>query len=289
MRAGFAFLIALSLFLPIHVLHASELPHFTFEAPTPLRPVVARLERINPTVYRETMQMMGLVHSGSVIRVILAPEHSQWAQQAPSWASGYAYSQLGTIVLLPHRIVSYPYDSLANVLVHEVAHVLLARAAHGNLVPRWFDEGLAMVAAHAWDLEDRARLTWFMVVDNPPSLKTLNSLFQKDEGSAKQAYVLSHAFVRFLLKEFGSEFPRRLLGVIAQQVPFEEAFSQVALISLAQAETVFWTRQTVWTKWVPVATSSLALWLGIIALSLYAFKKQRQRAESLKRQWDEDD
>ena len=54
--------------------------------------------------------------------------------------SGYALSRESVVVLLPERILSYPHGSLEEVLRHELAHVLIARAAGQRPVPRWLNE-----------------------------------------------------------------------------------------------------------------------------------------------------
>jgi hypothetical protein len=235
------------------------------------------------------MELVGLPSPGDPIRVVVASEQSEWAQHAPSWASGYAIPRRAIIVILPHRVVAYPYDSLENVLSHEVAHIFTTRASKGQIVPRWFDEGLAMVAARTWDFEDGARLTWAIVMRDPVSLETLDALFREDQGSARKAYVLSHALVRFFIQEFGRDWPRKMLALISQGVSFQEAFSRTTFKPLHQAEAAFWANQTVWTRWAPAVTSTIALWLGILSLALYVFKKQRQRARALKRKWQEED
>ena len=60
----------------------------------------------------------------------------------------------GLIVLLPERVPSYPDSSLDDVLLHETAHVLVARAAGGRPLPRWFQEGMAMIAGRSWGRDD---------------------------------------------------------------------------------------------------------------------------------------
>ena len=235
------------------------------------------------------MHLVGLAQPGDPIRVVVATEQSEWAHRAPSWASGYALSRVGIIVIFPERVVAYPYDSLENVLSHEVAHILTTRAAKGQFIPRWFDEGLAMVAAHSWDFEDGARLTWAMVIGEPISLEHLDRLFHQDSASAKKAYVLSHAVVRFFIQEFGQDWPRKMLAAVSQGLSFQDAFFRTTFRPLDKAEAAFWANQTVWTRWVPAVTSTLALWLGIVGLAIYAFRKQRQRAKALTRQWQEED
>ena len=48
--------------------------------------------------------------------------------------------------------------TLEDVLRHEVAHVLISRAAGGRAVPRWFHEGVAMSVDAGWDLSTRSWL-----------------------------------------------------------------------------------------------------------------------------------
>ena len=146
-----------------------------------------------------------------------------------------------------------------------------------------------MVAAHSWDFEDGARLTWAIVTGDPISLDHVDALFHKDGASAKQAYVLSHAIVRYFMQEFGRDWPRQVLAGLGRGLSFEEAFARTTFKSLKKAEAAFWAHQTVWTRWVPAVTSTIALWIGILGLALYAFKKQRQRAEALKRRWEQEE
>jgi hypothetical protein len=104
------------------------------------------------------MQLLRITDPGPAIRVVLASETSDWAHQVPSSTAGFAVAEDNLVVLFPSRSPTYPQDSLEDVLHHEVAHVLIARAADGRPVPRWFNEGLAMALERTWGLQDEARL-----------------------------------------------------------------------------------------------------------------------------------
>ena len=289
MRIGMTVLTSVLIFFSIPFVYPFEPPILKFEAPPSFQSTVTRLERIDQSRFRQPLDLVGLSNPGDPIRVVVPSEHSQWAQHAPDWAAGYAIPRREIIVILPQRVVAYPYDSLENVLVHEVAHVFNARAAKGHIIPRWFDEGLAMVAARTWDFEDGARLTWALIMGNPVSLETLDDLFYEDSGSAKKAYVLSHALVRFFIQKFGRNWPRDMFVFISQGASFREAFFQTTSRPLRKAEAAFWANQSVLTRWAPAITSTIVLWLGILGLALYVFKKQRQRAKAVRRQWKEED
>ena len=274
----------------LSVVHAREIPLLVFESSEPLNPIVVRLKRIETTRLRESMQFVGLDQPGDPIRVIVASEQSDWAQRVPTWASGYALSRLGIIVLFPERVVGYPYDSLENVLFHEVAHILTERAAQGQTIPRWFDEGIAMVAVPFLgsgrpcqaDVGHGHRKSNF-------ARTPLTHSFTKMALRLSRPMFFLYALVRYFIQEFGREWPRHMLASLAAGLSFEEAFLRTTFTPLKRAEAAFWNNQTVWTRWVPAVTSSVVLWVGILGLAFYAFKKQRQRAEALKRQWKEED
>ena len=101
------------------------------------------------------MRLLRLDDPGGAIRVVLASDTSDWARQVPPTTAGFAVGEDSLVVLFPSRSLTYPHDTLEDVLHHEVAHVLIARAAGGRPVPRWFHEGLAMTAERTWGFEDR--------------------------------------------------------------------------------------------------------------------------------------
>lgn len=271
------------------VLLGAVSPQFIFEAPEALEPLVVRLKETNPASLQHVVDIMGLQQSGPPIRVILAPNESPLAQEAPEWMSGYAIGQDSTMVLFSDRTSFYPNDSLHKVFLHEMAHILAHRAAGGQPLPRWFDEGLAMMAARTWDLEDRARLVWAMVSTTEISLDELNSLFVKDDTSVRKAYVLAHAFTLDLLEHIHHTAPQQILAKVKQGLSFPEAFAQTTLMTLPHAEEDFWSRQTLWNRWIPVATSSGMVWLTITFLAFWAYSKQRRRSATIQQQWKEDD
>ena len=271
------------------ILRGDISPQFIIEAPEALHPLAARLKEMNPASLQHIMDFMGLQHPGPPIRVILAPNGSPLAQEAPEWMSGYAEGHASTIVLFTDRTLTYPNDSLNDVFLHEIAHILAHRAAGEQPLPRWFDEGLAMMAARTWDFEDRARLVWAMVSGTEVSLDELNSLFVSDDTSVRRAYVLAHAFTLDLLEHTQRDVPKLILAKVKQGLPFSEAFAQSTFMTLTHAEENFWSRQTLWNRWIPVATSSGMVWLTITLLAFWAYTKQRRRSAAIKKQWREDD
>ena len=84
---------------------------------------------------------------------------------------------------------------------------------------------------------------------------------------------------------------RRLtrLAERADGVPFEEAVQAVTGRSVLEFERDFWAQQTAWRRWIPVMTSSTIIWVAIMLVAWAAFRKQRQRASAVKRQWEKEE
>ncbi len=234
-----------------------------------------RLRGLDRDTLRTIVQLVGLEDPGPPIRVMLAPEDSELARATSSWIAGFAHGATGTIVLFPSRSLQYPHDSLEAVVRHEVAHILIVRAADGQAVPRWFNEGLAVVAERAWHFEDRWQLGWALVSADQVRMDEVNDLFQAGSSGAGQAYALASAFVRHLIATQGSDVPARILAAVAKGVPFEVAFEQATGRSLVDAERTFHVELTSWTQQLPLLTSPYVLWMIVTLLALCCHLRER--------------
>lgn len=264
----------------------APLPELAIEAPPELRRYLARLDHLDRERLAGAMALSGLDAPGEPIRVILAPEGSPLARRVPPWVSGYAIGELDTVVVFPTRAAAYPYDSLEELLQHEVAHVLVHRAAGGGEVPRWLHEGIAMTAGGAWDLEDTGRFGLTVARQGEVPLARLPDLFAGGGAASARAYAVSGGFVRFLIGRHGGEVTGAILAGLADGLPFREAFRRAAGESLAEAEEAFWRRQTFWHRWMPLVTSSTVLWIGVTALAVWAIRRRRQRDAERFARWE---
>ncbi|HSB64629.1 MAG TPA: hypothetical protein VLJ18_10710 [Thermoanaerobaculia bacterium] len=229
------------------------------------------------------MELVGLDAPGPDIHVVLAPESSPLARNVPAWVSGYtdaATSDAGSIVvLLAERTPSYPDGGLEEVLAHEVTHVLIHRASAGRRVPRWFDEGLAMLAARSWRLRDETELALGVLMGPRVPLWKLDDLFGGDRREVEHGYALAGTLVNDLLDRYGPAVPRLVLARLARGDPFEEAVRGATGATLLDVGEAFYARQASLKRWIPILTSTAALWFGISILAIVAaIRKRRRRA-----------
>lgn len=261
-------------------------PDFLIEAPPSLAAVADEVRVIGSGDFSGALLMTGLMGFSSPMRVVLAPGESDVARQTPGWVSGFANGDTRTIVLFPDRVSRYPDDSLRTLVHHEVTHVLVTEAARGRPVPRWFNEGVATVAAREWGIEDRARYAAAVVGRGPRTADALDQGFAEGGRRVTRAYALSAAFVRWLRVEYGEFVTARILELLGRDMAFREAFVRATGDTLERAEHRFFVREALWHTWVPFLTSSGVLWAAITALAVIAIRRRRTKSAAMRESWD---
>jgi len=282
----------LSVYLAVLVLFAIEVdsattPTLVVEGSSRFGRDAARVEALAEGDFSIALELTGLEDFGPPVHVVLAAEDSPAAARVPAWVSGFTVAGRGLIVLFPQRVPSYPDRNLEALLHHELAHVLVARAARGRPVPRWFNEGLATVAAREWGLEDRARSAAALIGKGPRSTADLDQAFEAPgSAAARRAYAVSAALMRSLQHRFGNAMPGRVLHLIGRDLSFDEAFRRVTGSTVESATQRYFVKEAFWYTWLPFLTSSAVLWMAITLLALVAIRRRRERSAAMHAKWD---
>ena len=268
---------------------SQTLPTLRIDAPASLDAVAETVGQFPVSRLTTAMTLAGLTRAGPPIDVLLIAERSDLARGTPPWISGFADAGRNLVVLFPSRARSYPSDSLETLLQHEVAHILFSRAAQGRPVPRWFNEGLALAAERPVGLGDRSRLAWTLVRYGVVSLPELERLFGQGRAANQRAYAVASSLVRDLLRAHGDTSAGRVLSLVGQGRPFDEAFETATGEPLLTAVDRFWSRQRLWGRWIPFLSGPAFLWMVITLLALYAFRAHCLRRAEQRRRWEEEE
>ena len=256
------------------------------DAPAELESVASQVRDFDTTRLVSVMRLTGIQDADPPIQMVLMPEQSATARDTPEWVAGFADSEDDLVVLFPSRIGSYPYGTLEGVVYHEVAHVLINRAANGQQVPRWFNEGLAGAAERSWDLGDRSRFTWELVVGHALTATQLETLFGRGGREVARAYVLSEALVRDILQRHGPSTAARLLRRMGDGASFEAALYATTGLTVSEHVRLFWDRHAVWKRWIAMAGHPFTLWGFATFLALVAIWRHRRRRVERRQQWE---
>ena len=95
--------------------------------------------------------------------------------RVPDWGLAVAFPVTSDIVMRSPRLVSGQSAFAPQVLAHELAHVYLGLYLGTSLraAPRWFQEGLASLAAGEWGLSERVDLALALLTGRPLGLERL--------------------------------------------------------------------------------------------------------------------
>jgi len=196
-----------------------------------------------------------------------------------------------TIVLRSPRTDPAGGWDVRGVARHELVHGLLHLAIN-QPIPRWLNEGLAILMADELSFLDDSRLTMQAVLGHLIPLPLLMAGFPAGEGPRTQAYAQAASFARFLLGRGGMPGVRLLLATLAEGHDAGTAFRTAYGTSLAELEEQW--RQGLarrFSVFTLITTSSVLGGVGVplllVALVRRAVQRRRKLAEWAGQERDE--
>jgi hypothetical protein len=178
---------------------------------------------------------------------------------------------------------------LGEVFRHELAHVALEDAVGGRPVPRWFNEGFAVMASGETSFVRVQTLFTATVSDNLLTLGQLERTFPADENQAGIAYAEAADVVRFLVRR---EDQHRFRGLVSRLRDGETMDS--ALLNSYGEETS--TLESEWRQDVakrftfyPVLFSGTTIWAATLGLFALGWRKKRRKAAATLARWEREE
>ena len=226
------------------------------------------------------------------IRVTICRTLEEFEQRAGSYAGaqvgGIAESERGAIIVKgPHLLP--PGQDYRGMLRHELLHVLIARNTDLANVPRWFNEGVAMVMSRELRWANTMRVAHMYVRRRVIPYLELDFAFAPlgNEMVFGDAYAEAYSMTLHLIDEVGEErFWRVVLAL--NEMRFEEALAEHA--GLTPGALYEGWRRSLW-KSVLVASlvSGFTLFDVMAILLVMAYFRKRRRGRTILRAWDEEE
>lgn len=209
----------------------------------------------------------------------------------PEWASGSAYPSDYLMVIRTNKLGKYPELDISSVFVHELSHIFLHHALKDSpvFVPSWFNEGIAMLEARKWGMRDSYELASTLIIGHYIPLRDLRGRFPRESYEARRAYVESFSFLTYLAENYGEPLIWLLISKMKEGQDFDNSFFIVFGEELRRVEEKWISQVTFWYRWIPVATSSITLWIGVTLLFIFGYVRKKSRAKKILERWDEED
>jgi len=207
----------------------------------------------------------------------------------PEYAAGVAYPEIGLVLLTVQPVHPNQNHDLAEVFRHELAHVALEDAVAGRPVPRWFNEGFAVLASGETSFVRMQTLFTATVSDNLLSLSEMERSFPAHEAEVSIAYAQAADVVRFLVRREELHRFRGLVSRLRDGETLDEAMLNSYGVELATLESE-WREEMAkrYTFW-PVMFSGTFVWMGTIGLFVLGWRKRRRKAALTMARWDHEE
>lgn len=205
--------------------------------------------------------------------------------RVPDWAVGVAFPAQNRMVLLKKK-----NTSLAPVFRHELNHILLGQAFRGKeKVPRWLDEGLAMILAGEWNLSSMAAMTGAVLTGSVLPMEEITTHFPYEESRARLAYAQSFYFISFLKRKFGDNAFRAFLSEYSRHHNFNLAIRRAYFLDWWEVEGLWQQYLRLRFNWIPLITSTGFLWFVASLIFVFGYFHKKRKSRLKLKQWEEEE
>ena len=226
--------------------------------------------------YAEMPQLTSRIPAGMIdIWVCDTQKEFQASVHAPiqDWAVGCAFPLSRRIVIKNPKHIALAKLQLAQVLRHEIAHVLFGQCTRKAVreIPLWFIEGIAIYFADEWVPSRHETLLKHIFSRSILPLSELELRFPSSQAGADLAYAESQDAVRWLAETKGKETLFSLIAELHAGNNFSTAFETVVGWDMATYDRHWQESLMERYRWASLFSNSYILWGGFGGLALLGY------------------
>lgn len=226
------------------------------------------------------------------VSVFITPSKNAFEQivgkNFPKWSDGLAAPIKNVIVLKSARWMPPETDN-ESIAVHELTHIILNRAANGNAIPRWLNEGLAVYYSGEKGFASGSLVSKALVTNSIIPLSEIDEVLRFHVTKAQLAYQQSYLAVDYLFHNYGSEAVRSIIHKLGQGLSVNQAFIDAINADLWQFEDEWYEYIQRKFRWHFLMEFENFLWVFILLLFIFGFLLIRRRNKRIIQQWQEED
>jgi hypothetical protein len=172
---------------------------------------------------------------------------------------------------------------------HELAHLVLAEIADPGHLPRWFNEGAAILLAGETDHVDPLAISRAMTTNSLVTFDEIEALLSFPNEQAALAYSESYHAVKLLLRRHGAEALYQFASALAVHSDARLAFRAAFAEDLWDFEVAYFDHLRRNFRWYVLLDETL-LWSGVIlALVVAGYFVTRWRNRKKVQEWEQEE
>ncbi len=206
----------------------------------------------------------------------------------PDWGAAAAVPERGAIVVKSPDKFNVG-KSLAELLAHEYAHLVVAHRSGFHSVPRWYDEGVAMLVSTEWSWSDNLAMGKAAVFGEFIPLSKIEMVNRFNQSQAQVAYAQSYLAVKYLIDNYGGSALKRFLDAVSVGASLDDALMASCGASSQEFENEFREHLRLRYNIVTLFTDTMYLWIALALIVLVGvFLRYRKRRQYYKK-WEQEE
>lgn len=206
----------------------------------------------------------------------------------PDWGAAVAYPPRGLMAVKSPDKFNLG-KSLAQLLTHELAHLVLAQRTGFYEAPRWFEEGLAQRVSTEWSWLDNLAMSKAAIFSQYIPLSEIEMMNRFNQSRVQVAYAQSHVAVNYFYDAYGAAAVNKFLDAIREGASYDEALMQSTGSDYAGFEREF---QEYWSgryNLITLLADMMWLWfLLALVVIIGVFLRYRKR-RAYYRKWEQEE
>ncbi len=181
-----------------------------------------------------------------------------------------------------------PEMNLQSVLIHELAHLVLASYLNGKEIPRWLNEGFVMYESREMRINHYAIVASAAIRGDLLKLDQLDYAFYAEGAKLDLAYAQSYYLMSYIIGKYGPQKFRGLIDAYIETYNLKTAVKKALGIDFDQFDKEW--RASIKERYffASVLAYSSPVWIMVIlAAIIYFIMKQRNKRIELKWQMEE--
>lgn len=213
---------------------------------------------------------------------------SEIGSNFPDWGIGCAIPSRHLIVVKSPTNFRHG-KSLKQVLEHELAHIFLGAKMKGQNIPRWLDEGFAMMHSHEWTLGQDVAVARAVLTNSIFPLSEIERLNYFKESRAHLAYTLSFLAVSYLFREYGEESFVDLLNLLSEGESWDASLLKTTGSDYGDFQEEFLDYIKSRYQWISLLGDTFFLWVGLAFLIILVYLLKKRHAKKILKRWDQEE